>query len=227
MDKVADLRRCLSLCVDAFDRPNGDAADEEPVAFAFRAYPKNSVPEEVLLKVVVLNQWSNTHLPGGRVLRDVSGRIMRLGLDSRIASRLLDLQLVTDLAKGIGVGFAGRFSFATQYCYWARRTVRPDYPPYPIFDSNAQRAIHRIAKTIDLTDGTGLKQITRSQPWDMRTWTKVQSNLLGALFLEDRWTFRQLDKGLYKLGSVLRYKTDTPDWDRAISELGHQPPAWL
>lgn len=195
--------------------------------FAFNSFPRNSDFREVLLKVAVLNEWYNTNLRQGDKRRDVAHRIVGLDFDRRIRSRELDLALVDELASGPSSGLDYRLSFATKYCYWARAVLVPGGEVYPIFDSNAERAVYRISKRLNLTSQTGRRRITHESLWEIRVWTRVLANLLLALGLEDAWNYRQLDKGLYELGAVLEHRRGTQDWKAAVGYVGHKPPAWL
>jgi hypothetical protein len=98
---------------------------ERAVDLVFRQWPQNTVDEQVLVKVVVLNRLYSTNIYDPYT---VANHIVAKGIDHHLASG--DPTLVDDLAR---VAFGTRtrvlFSFATKYCAWHQPNR------YQIYDS--------------------------------------------------------------------------------------------
>ncbi len=104
----------VARCVAMFREEPRYAVADRTVASIFEQWPRNTVLEEVLAKVVLLNGLYSTSIYGTYV---VAKHIVSLRIDSRL--RLGDLRLVDDIAK-ITFGDKQRFnlSFASKYCSW-------------------------------------------------------------------------------------------------------------
>src|SRR5699024_6064357 len=94
-----------------------------------KKFPQNSLVQDVLLKVSVINSLYSTNI---YAVHEISYHIQKLNIDCRLISG--DLSLVEDIATGHGKG-RRFFSFATKYCNWHR----PDI--YPIYDSFVEKTL--------------------------------------------------------------------------------------
>ena len=99
---------------------------ESTVGLVFRQWPRNSVYEQVLAKVVVPNRLYSTNIYDPYT---VAQHIIDIKIDERLTAG--DLKLVNDVAD---VTFADKhktlLSFATKYCSWHQ----PGH--YQIYDGN-------------------------------------------------------------------------------------------
>lgn len=102
---------------------------EDALAFLFQAYPNNTEPIQVMLKVTALDRLYNTNVPD---LIAMAEHIVGLGgLDPMLESG--DPRAVDLIRTG---GRRNEYSFATKYCSWHQ----PD--KYAIFDSNVEWCLY-------------------------------------------------------------------------------------
>ena len=98
---------------------------ERALSKLFGLFPENTASEDVLLKVVALNDLYRT---GILATYKVAEHIVGLNIDPLLKARQPD---VVDLIAHVRLGskIRNNYSFATKYCAWHNSTE------YPIFDS--------------------------------------------------------------------------------------------
>lgn len=97
---------------------------ERALSRLFGLFPENTAPEDVLLKVVALNDLYRT---GILATYKVAEHIVGLNIDPLLKARQPD---VVELIAHVRLGnkIRNNYSFATKYCAWHNSTE------YPIFD---------------------------------------------------------------------------------------------
>lgn len=156
-------------------------------------YPNNIKTEDVLLKVITLNDLYSTHIPlyGNRIptVWDVVDHIVKRRIDSDLDSGSTDL--VYDIAKTeIQNKVHFNYSFATKYCSWHRQDL------FPIYDSRVDEYLwySQDHGWIDPFKREELKIYKRLK----ETITEFQDKCgLGE------FNFKQIDKFLYFEGGKL------------------------
>jgi hypothetical protein len=109
---------------------------ELALAKLFQLYPKNTALEEVLLKVIVLNDLYRTAIWATYRLAE---HIVSLGVDPLIREGLSE---AVDLIAHIQLGDKTRnnYSFATKYCAWHNPSS------YPIYDGFVHQMLWAYSK---------------------------------------------------------------------------------
>ena len=98
---------------------------ERALSKLFTLFPNNDNPEDVLLKVVALNDLYRT---GILATSQVANHIFRLNIDGEIrAGRPEAVQMIARVQ--LGKSTRNNYSFATKYCAWHNPAS------YPIYDS--------------------------------------------------------------------------------------------
>ncbi|HLY43130.1 MAG TPA: hypothetical protein VKR52_18090 [Terracidiphilus sp.] len=160
--------------VAEFDREN--KVIEGALQTLFAAYPSNTNPVHVLLKVTALNTLYSTQIPlySSRVptILDVVTHIVSLGIDSRLSRG--DDGVVRDIAAVEVATKSPRFyySFATKYCSWQNRDS------YPIFDS---RVLHYLCY---LMVHNCLDRLRQAEFWDYTRFRGVVQGFRAKYDLE-------------------------------------------
>lgn len=154
-----------------------EARVENAIAQLLRAFPKNELFEDVLLKVVVINRLYNTNI---FAVHAIAEGICKLAIDSKLASRSLDV--VNEIAD---IDMPGKkrhnYSFATKYCSWHA----PD--GYPIYDSSAGQLLFAYLKR------DGYAKI------DLQDYRKFVETIEGfrSQYGLSEFTFKEIDKFLW------------------------------
>ena len=124
-------------------------------------FSTNTVPEEILIKVIVLNQLYSTNIIN---VTAMAQHITKLNIDARLKQG--DTTLVNDIATGHGIkNKNGKeinfYSFATKYCCMHQPNL------YPIYDSLVEKVLKHFQngnfnfKTADLKDYNKFIQIIK------------------------------------------------------------------
>ena len=121
--------RLVKSYIQRFDREEDGV--ERARSKLSRLFPKNTVLEDVLLKVVTLNGLYHT---GIFATHDVAKHILRLKIDlllkegqSKAIDRIARVRL--------GQNTRYNYSFATKYCSWHKQEA------YPIYDSRVDEIL--------------------------------------------------------------------------------------
>ena len=149
----------------------------------FKLYPTNTVLEEVLIKVLVLNDLYSTNILGTYA---VAKHIIGLHIDERLKNG--DASLVTDIAH---IELNGKekyfYSFATKYC----AMHQPDL--FPIYD----RLVGEMF--CYFRDQTHFAKFKNSDLKDYAKYCTIYRTFIEFFKLDD-FTYRQVDNYLWKLG---------------------------
>lgn len=150
--------------------------------------PKNTSPDDVLLKVATLNAFYSTNIYN---VFAVARHIVHLDIDERL--RQGDDSLVTDIASGHGVvnKKGGKeihfFSFATKYCSHHRPEV------YPIYDSFVEDFLVYLSKA------DGFASFRREDLRDITVFKQTLMKLREFYGLEE-FSLKQIDQYLWQYG---------------------------
>ncbi|HPW55194.1 MAG: hypothetical protein KA072_02990 [Thermoanaerobaculaceae bacterium] len=151
---------------------------ERALTRAFATYPANTVLEDVLTKVVLLNSLYSTNV---YAVTEMAEHIVALGIDGQLAvgSRAV-VGAIADLEASGRV----HYSFASKYCAWHRPIL------YPIYDNLVDRLLWRYQRHYRF--GT-------FQQADLRDYGQYVEIIRAFIqhFSLDGVTFNQLDKYLW------------------------------
>jgi hypothetical protein len=174
-----------------------EAIIEGALAELFTAYPANTTAHHVLLKTTAVNALYSTQIPlysrTKTSLRDVADNICRNGpaIDAALAEGNPDVVGQISRPDVAPKKAIGHFSFATKYCSWHRPEC------YPIWDSRVRAYLlwlqkeHGFAKDFKV-DGS----------WKYPAFKEVIGRFRKQYEL-DAFSFKQIDKFLYRAGDVL------------------------
>jgi hypothetical protein len=114
-----------------FDRE--EAVTECALSKLFRLFPKNTVLEEVLLKVVALNGLYRTRILANNI-EAVVKHILKRTTDAQLQAGQSE---AVDLIASVRLGKQERYnySFATKYCSWHNQQA------YPIYDKRVDEIL--------------------------------------------------------------------------------------
>ncbi len=168
---------------DEFDSIYGVA--ERALARLFATYPSNAVREEILLKVVAVNQLYGTQV---YAVRELADHIHGLEIDGLLRDGAPE---AVELIAGFEIKGRPRrlYSFATKYCSWHA----PER--FPIYDSFVDRSLwlYRQQTGFSKLQRANLRHyaLFREAVNDFRTYF----NLTGV-------GVKELDKALWMLGKA-------------------------
>ena len=149
----------------------------------FKLYPTNTVLEEVLIKVLVLNDLYSTNILGTYA---VAKHIIGLHIDERLKNG--DASLVTDIAH---IELNGKekhfYSFATKYC----AMHQPER--FPIYDRFVGEMLRYFRKQTRFT------RFANAALKNYAEYRTIYDAFIQFFALND-FTYRQVDNYLWKLG---------------------------
>ena len=120
--------------ISQFDEDN--VVVEKTLSKLFGLFPENTAPEDVLLKVVVLNDLYRT---GILATYKVAQHILALNVDPLLKAREADvIELIANVRLGSKI--RNNYSFATKYCSWHHPV------DYPIYDSFVEQMLWSYRK---------------------------------------------------------------------------------
>ena len=150
----------------------------------FKLYPTNTVLEEVLIKVLVLNDLYSTNILGTYA---VAKHIFDLkDIDVRLEKG--DVSLIGDIARNVLNGKEKNFYvFATKYC----AMHQPDL--FPIYDRFVGEMLRYFRKQT---------RFTRFANADLKNYAEYRTiyDAFIQFFALNDFTYRQVDNYLWKLG---------------------------
>jgi hypothetical protein len=209
---LAPSRDHVKAACEEFDRAEG--LIEAALAELFTAYPQNTAEPCVLLKVVALNSLYSTRIPlYSSTTSDVMDMVRHIyqrgdAIDAALAGGVPEI--VNQIARPEVTGKKAyqHFSFATKYCSWHRPEC------YPIWDSRVEAYLLWLQKA-----------------WGFAKDFKVEGSWKYSAFLEvitrfrmqyglDGFSFKQLDKFLYRAGDVLLSRAAPEDQTKVCLILG-------
>ena len=180
---------------EEFDRE--EAIIEAGLTELFTAYPQNTTPHHVLLKVTTLNALYSSQIlvysPTRTDVRDMAEHICGNGhaIDAALANGLPEV--VDEIARPEVTGKRAyqHFSFATKYCSWHRPEC------YPIWDSRVRAYLLWLQK-----ERSFAKDFKVYGCWKYPAFLELITRFRKQYEL-DAFSFKQLDKFLYRAGYVL------------------------
>lgn len=152
----------------------------------FKLYPTNTVLEEVLIKVLVLNDLYSTNILGTYA---VAKHIIGLHIDERLKNG--DASLVTDIAH---IELNGKekhfYSFAIKYCAMHQPEL------FPIYDRFVGEMLRYFRKQT---------RFARFANADLKNYAEYRTiyDAFIQFFALNDFTYRQVDNYLWKLGKEL------------------------
>ena len=182
LPSVSEVEKsCESFDEDAYNRVREDGLRKLRDAF-----PVNTDPSEVLLKVVTLDNYYSTRILNIH-LEPLARHIASLpGLDEQMKAG--DNNAVEKIWKCVGTRHY--YSFATKYCSWHNPLA------YPLFDT-------RVREYLCWLRNTGhLPSFRTDDLWDYSEFVKIVSSVRDSFGLQDL-SFRAFDKFLWTQGDVL------------------------
>lgn len=183
---IAEVEKYLNMWVQS-----GDEANDQALIKLIQCFPHNKDLGGVTVKVAAINQIYSTNIFAWRALAQ---QIVDVDIDDALASGHPDPELIEKIAV-LTVGERSRrnYSFATKYCAFHR----PDI--YPIYDSVVRWVLSRL-----LNQGEEFTKTKRTH-WDKdyAMWVQAITDFQAHFGLE-RFTMKEIDKYLWRLGKVLQ-----------------------
>ena len=136
MDNIQKLidSKLIEIVVDDFAEKYG--ADEQALNQLFKTYNKNNVYEQVLIKVITLNELYSTQLYSKQLHLMVQRIISLTDLDSLL--RTGDIEAIHLIGQKTNDDFNSAFVFASKYCSFHNPKS------FPIFDSLSRNSIFKL-----------------------------------------------------------------------------------
>jgi hypothetical protein len=162
----------------------------------FHLFPGNTAPENVLLKVVALNDLYRT---GILATYQVAQHIIDLEIDPLLQDgRTEAVEMIAQVK--IGDKTRKNYSFATKYCSWHNPIA------YPIFDSY----VERILWDYQLQDS-----FSKFQRGELRSYPRFRQVIIDfrAHYHLTEFDLKDIDKFLWSVGKEIHpvsWKTKTP-----------------
>lgn len=172
-----------------FDREND--VSEKALSELFAAYPANTNPSHILLKVVALNSLYSTRILA--VLK-LAHHIADLGANLDAALAAGSPEAIATIARaGHDDSDLSFYSFATKYCNWHRPNL------YPIYDSRAEKYLWALKRQgIFNCEALSSRDDLHSYPQFCVVMTAFREQFgLGS------FTFKQIDELLWSQGEVI------------------------
>ncbi|MGF7107810.1 hypothetical protein [Treponema pedis] len=149
----------------------------------FKLYPKNTVIEEVLIKVSLLNDFYSTNIFS---TYPVAKHIVDLNIDERLKKG--NKLLVDDIAHNKLNGKEKYFySFATKYCAIHQPAL------FPIYDNFVGKMLRYFRNQ------TGFAKFKNADLRDYKKYYEIYIEFINSFALND-FTLREIDLYLWKLG---------------------------
>jgi len=160
-----------------------DVTTDEAISKLFQTFPRNSQLEEVLLKVVALNDLYNTNILATTLM---AKHICGLNIDSQLEQKSPELVNAIALLK-VGSKTRRNYSFASKYCSWHMLDA------YPIYDSFVERLIWAYQKFYPFT------RFKRGELQDYPRYKEIIEAFRNHYGLT-QFSFKELDKFLWLYG---------------------------
>jgi hypothetical protein len=164
--------------IQRFDR--AEAVTEGALSKLFRRFPTNTVLEDVLVKVVMVNALYHTSIFS---THDVAKHILRLKIDAQLQAGQSE---AVDRIASMRFGKRERYnySFATKYCSWHNREA------YPIYDKRVDDILWGYRKQDQFA------AFQRQALWEYDEFKRVIMEFSTYYKLEG-FIFKELDKFLW------------------------------
>ena len=190
MPSLAEVKRCIEIW-NTSDKYEKYRRQEESVNMLFKKqYPKNTVLEEVLIKVSVLNDFYSTNI---RDTFSVAKHIVNLNIDDELCRA--DTGIVDRIAQITINEKKWRFySFATKYC-------SHHYPnEYPICDNIVSKVLLNFKYK---------EEFAKFKKEDIRNYPVFKAIILDfrKFYKLEEFSLKELDKYLWVLGKESFQKT--------------------
>jgi hypothetical protein len=184
------LKSYLETCADAFDHTPGYPLADRILKMAFTSHPKNISPEEVLLKVALLNSLYRTNIFD---VYGIAEHVLAQKIDKYLEKG--KIEAVDYIRKGHRYKTKNKeidfYSFATKYCHWHR----PDY--YPMFDKYVSKALQWL--------NLKLKIYPKLLDEYLRNYELLKTTIdLFKKILKLNWEgYKRFDQALWILGQLI------------------------
>lgn len=184
----------VRLYVERFDE--SQRVVETALSKLFQSFPHNTAFEDVLLKVVALNDLYRTNI---FATYQVAEHIVHLNIDPLLLqghTTLVDLIARVEI-KG---KMRNNYSFASKYCAWHRPNE------YPIYDSYVDQMLWAYQKEAAFT------QFRRANLWNYSRFKHIML-LFRDFYHLSEFNLKDIDKFLWLAGK----ETFPPAWEQTVS----------
>ena len=176
-------RELVVGCIKEFDHRNN--LTERVITRLIKEFPKNSILEEVLLKVCTINTLYNAYV-FNKDLESVAHRIRDLDIDEQLEGRNSDIPgRIATAPKGE----RRYYSFATKYCSWHQPSL------YPIYDSLVGEVLWEYRKKFGECRPSSLR--------DYGEFREIVKEFKRRYHLQE-FSFKEIDKFLWIFGKRRR-----------------------
>jgi len=149
----------------------------------FKQFPQNTEFEDVLLKVVVINNLYNTNILGTYKMAKYIHSLKNL--DIRLKEG--DLTLINEIAAGHKISKRVEYSFATKYCNWHNQEA------FAIYDGFVEKVLQNYKRQ-------GI--FKELGDWDLKNYRYLTVIIyyLKEQYLHNKFSIKDIDKFLWMYG---------------------------